>query len=59
MNYITPINEFKPNISQEEYDVAVKSKFYVDEHAEDRYENILKSIQEIDAANANWNKTSA
>lgn len=58
MNYITPINEFKPEISSEEYNTVVTSKFYVDEHAEDRYESILKSIQEIDVANAKWNKTS-
>jgi hypothetical protein len=45
MNYITPINDFKNEISDEEYNTAVTSKFYVDEHAEDRYESILKSIQ--------------
>lgn len=57
MNYITPINEFKPEISDEEYSTAVTSKFYVDEHAEDRYESILKSIKQIDAAGVKWGET--
>ena len=58
MDYITSINEFRPEISEQDYKTAVESKFYVDEHAEDRYDQILKSIQEIDAANNAWNKTS-
>ena len=58
MDYITSINEFRPEISEQDYKTAVESKFYVDEHAEDRYDQILKSIQEIDAANTAWNKTS-
>jgi hypothetical protein len=45
MNYITPVNEFKNEIDSKEYSNAVTSKFYVDEHAEDRYESILESIQ--------------
>lgn len=57
MNYITPINEFKPEISDEEYSTAVTSKFYVDEHAEDRYEDILKSLEQINKAGVKWGET--
>lgn len=57
MNYITPINEFKPEISSEEYNTAVTSKFYVDEHAEDRYEDILKSLEQINKAGVKWGET--
>jgi len=38
MDYITPINEFRPGINEQDYSTAVSSKFYVDEHAEDRYD---------------------
>ena len=60
VDYLTPINELyqRPGgISSERYQSAVEGKFAVDEHAEDRFESILRSIQQIDAANAKWNKT--
>ena len=52
VDYLTSINELhqRPEMDFDRYQSAVEGKFAVDEHAEDRYEDILKSIKGLSAA---------
>ena len=52
VDYLTPINELhqRPGMDFDRYQSAVEGKFAVDEHAEDKYEDILKSIKGLSAA---------
>lgn len=56
VDYLTLVNELsqRPNITPERYENAIEGKFAVDEHAGDRYEDILKTIKQITAASEEW-----
>ena len=59
VDYLTSVNELpnRPGMDSDRYQSAIEGKFAVDEHAEDRYESILKGLKQLDAAGVKWGKT--